>query len=224
MRTVALAVMVLTVGACSDVVSGDVSKEAHPGSAITTTIGPAGGLVRTPNGYAAVQVAPGVLSQDVEVRLERVNDKYPPGGGPLRTKHVQYGAAYRLTMSPPPMIAGGVSVALCAGEGHPFQGPDEVHHRLRYMFSLLGGNQSDEALIAPVSDASATMVDCTAQVATRSMLGRLFAAFGPTPLYAIDRGGGGIYEGGCTHEGCDIVPGPFLGLVIGVVDPATFAK
>ena len=228
MRALAVAVMVVIVGGCSDALTGDVNKDAHPGSAISATVGPAGGLVRTPNGYAAVRIDPGILTQDVTVRLERVNEKYPPGRGPLRTKHVQYAAAYRLTMSPPPTIAGGVSVALCAGEGVPFQGPDELHHRLRYVFSPLGGGVNEEAVVAPSPGGSANMVNCTARTAHRNVLGRLLAALGPTTLYAIDQGGGGEYAGGCTHPGCigDIIPAPapFPGLIIGVIDPATFVK
>jgi len=224
MRTIAVVALLATVGACSDAVTGRRDDDPHPGSAITATVGPAGGIVRTPNGYAAVEIPAGALRHDVAVTLQRVNTQYPTGRGPLRTNNVQYGAAYQLTMSPKPILSQGFGVALCAGEGRPFRGPDEVHHRLRFAFSPIEAAQSEETLILPMLG-RVGIVNCAPRAASnRSVLEQLFAAIGPKPLHAIDVGVGGLYAGGCTHEGCRLAPTPFGGLVFGIIDPAALAR
>jgi len=226
MRSLALAALVVTVGACSDAVSGNV-RDPHPGSAISATVGRDGGVVRTPNGYAAVEIPAGALGQDVVVTLERVNTRFATGRGPLRTKHVQYGAAYRVTMSPEPILSRTFTVALCAGEGQTFQGPDEVHHRLRYAISPLdpGAGQLEESVTLFAPGGGVRNVNCAARAAAKpGALERLFAAIGPKEAWAIDLGGGGEGYGGCTHLGCSMAATPFRGLVIGVIDPGALAK
>lgn len=133
-RAIAAIALVQLGGACGG--SGDPPTQPPSGGtdSVSKMVGPGGGLVVTPGGFAGVDIPAGALNQNVLVTIVRLPDPATPGAGPLPTALKQYPPYYEYQTQPAvPQFGDLVRVGLCQvrDPASPFYPPAATHDRLR---------------------------------------------------------------------------------------------
>lgn len=149
-RAIVALVLVQLAAACGGS-GGDPPTQPPPSGtdSVSKVVGPAGGLVVTPGGFAGVDIPAGAFNQNVRVTIARLPDPATPGAGPLPTALKQYPPYYEYQTQPAvPQFGDLVRVGVCqiSDPGSPFYPPAATHDRLRLAHPDPANPQSVEIL------------------------------------------------------------------------------
>ena len=209
--------------ACGGGSDSTVTTQPERTDSTSSVVGPAGGLVVTPNGGAGVQIPPGVLGQQVTVTVTRLPTPATPGQGPLPSPLNQYGPFYEIATSPAvPQLSDSVRVGVCqvTDASSQFYAPEASHERLRLAHTV--GTTTEILEPVGVDD----FLRCTGITASAersaggssrwsrvlaSLGNRAIGFFSPASLNAAHGGLGGKVKSFSPFAAVD----PLTGLVIG---------